>query len=449
MELGTASLFDLPATPRVEAREPAAPSPNDELLVGIRDAQSVITEQEIVKVKKIADWALLHIVSDESAAATITERGLDTGLPVAGPGAPLISDFAVMELSALLGRSLDSGRSYIGQVLELSHRLPHTWDRLLSGDVPVWKALRIADHTRCLPMDAAAYVDRHLAPFAPTITWIQIQRLVEEALIRFDPQAAEEKRKNAAEHRGVDLGLDNVDATGIAYGTTALDVEDALDLEQAIQRRATLLGQCGDHDTLDVRRAKALGELARDDLMLDLPLADPVTGEITRVIPGRTTEIVYHLSADATLTRHGNHPLLPGHLTDILSDVSSDAKVTIRPVLDLAGHQPVDAYEIPDRLRTQVQLRDPHCVFPHCTKPAQRCDLDHIHPHHTGGPTCPCNLAPLCRGHHRMKTAHHATYQVLHPGTYHWTLPTSSYLVDPTGTHPLTTHPHTTDPPHH
>ena len=76
--------------------------------------------------------------------------------------------------------------------------------------------------------------------------------------------------------------------------------------------------------------------------------------------------------------------------------------------------------------------------FPHCTRPAESCDLDHIQPHADDGVTCPCNLAPLCRGHHRMKTAGRAHYRMLRPGTYHWTLPSGTYLVDPTGTHQLT-----------
>ncbi len=36
-----------------------------------------------------------------------------------------------------------------------------------------------------------------------------------------------------------------------------------------------------------------------------------------------------------------------------------------------------------------------------------------------------------------MKTANRATYRMLKAGTYHWTLPSGSYLVDPTGTHDL------------
>ncbi len=205
MDLGTAPLFDLTA-PAVEADETGAATRSEQLLVSIRDRRAAIADHEIGLVREIAEWAAEHVVDDEANAATLTERGLDTGLPVAGPGAPLISDFAVMELSALLGRSLDSGRSYVGQVVELAYRLPKTWARVLTGEVPVWKALRIADSTRLLPLDAASFVDAQLAPFADGCTWAQIDRLVETALVRFDPAAAEETSAGRAgaparEHR--------------------------------------------------------------------------------------------------------------------------------------------------------------------------------------------------------------------------------------------------------
>src|SRR5215208_8372549 len=137
MDLGTAPLFDLTAH-AAEAGEPAVVSRSDELLAEIRDRRAMVVEQEIATVRAIADWAGQHVVVDEADAATLIERGLDTGLPLAGPGAPLISDFAVMELSALLCRSQDSGRNYVGQVIELAHRLPRLWGRVLDGEVPVW-----------------------------------------------------------------------------------------------------------------------------------------------------------------------------------------------------------------------------------------------------------------------------------------------------------------------
>src|SRR5215203_5775556 len=440
MDLGTAPLFDLTA-PAAEAGEHTV-SRSDELLAEIRDRRAMVVEQEIATVRAIADWAGQHVVSDEADAATLIERGLDTGLPLAGPGAPLISDFAVMELSALLGRSLDSGRNCVGQVIELAHRLPRLWARLLDAEVPVWKALRIADHTRLLSPEAAGFVDQQIAPFAHGCSWAQVDRLVEEALVRFDPEAAEERRREAQDHRHVDLGLDQAGYDGIAHGTVSLDIADALDLEQAIARRAKLNGQLGDTDSLDARRAKALGEIAREDLILDLDVADPDTGEITRTVPGRKTELILHLSAsDQTVGRFGNtrSPVSVEQIKQWLSQANTS--VIVRPVLDLAGHQPVDSYEIPDRIARQVKLRDHHCVFPHCTRPAESCDLDHLQAHADDGVTCPCNLASLCRGHHRLKTAGRAHYQILTPGTYHWTLPSGTYLVDPTGTHAPTLRP--------
>ncbi len=352
----------------------------------------------------------------------------------------------------MLGRSLDSGRNYVGQVIELAHRLPRTWARLLDGEVPVWKALRVADHTRLLPEDAASFVDRQLAPYAHGCSWAQVDRLVEEALVRFDPAAAEERRRAAHDHRHVDLGLDQVGYDGIAHGTTALDAADALDLEQAIARRAKLNGQLGDEDSLDVRRAKALGEIAREDLILDLEVADPDTGEITRTVPGRKTELILHLSAtDQTVGRFGN-TRTPISVEQIKSWLSlANTSVIVRPVIDLDGDQPSTPTRPPTGSASRSP-RDHHCVFPHCTRPAERCDLDHIEPHAEGGAATLArqnlapNLCPGCRGHHRLKTAGHASYRMLNPGTYHWTLPSGTYLVDPTGTHQLTG-PTAPDPP--
>ena len=180
MDLGTAPLFDLTAPVAATVDEPAVAvrlTRSQELLSGIRDDEQVIADREIAKLRKIAEWALEHTVTEDSGdAATITEHGWDTGLPVAGPGAPLISDFAVMELSALLGRSYDSGRAYVGQVVELAHRLPKTWTRVLSGEVPVWKARRIARLT--IPLIAEAVSRLGTQPFnVPTTSiWPQMAR---------------------------------------------------------------------------------------------------------------------------------------------------------------------------------------------------------------------------------------------------------------------------------
>src|SRR5699024_5022349 len=79
--------------------------------------------------------------------------------------------------------------------------------------------------------------------------------------------------------------------------------------------------------------------------------------------------------------------------------------------------------------------RESQCVFPSCTRKARSADVDHIVPYEEGGPTCGCNLAPLCRRHHRAKTHANWTHVMVTPGTYLWTSPTAQqYLVDGRGT---------------
>ncbi len=116
-------------------------------------------------------------------------------------------------------------------------------------------------------------------------------------------------------------------------------------------------------------------------------------------------------------------------------------KVTFRPVVDLEDHHHVDAYEIPERIKEHVALRDGGCVFPWCHRKARHCDCDHViawKADGSGGPTCSCNLAPLCRRHHRAKT--HADnhtgsrytwwrYEALGEGRYLWKGPGGSKLL--------------------
>ena len=112
-----------------------------------------------------------------------------------------------------------------------------------------------------------------------------------------------------------------------------------------------------------------------------------------------------------------------------------EAHVNVKPVLDLTACCEADSDTVPDRLAEQVAVRDRTCVFPWCTRPARRCDCDLTIPRGRAGPTCPCNLAPLCRHHHRLKTHSPWRYTTVEPGTYLWTSPHGyRFLRDPVGT---------------
>ena len=53
------------------------------------------------------------------------------------------------------------------------------------------------------------------------------------------------------------------------------------------------------------------------------------------------------------------------------------ARFTVRPVLDLAGQAPVDAYEIPDRHRQAVHLMTPADTFPWGSSTSRTQQIDH------------------------------------------------------------------------
>ncbi|HJY99089.1 MAG TPA: HNH endonuclease signature motif containing protein, partial [Streptosporangiaceae bacterium] len=80
-----------------------------------------------------------------------------------------------------------------------------------------------------------------------------------------------------------------------------------------------------------------------------------------------------------------------------------------------------------------VRARNATCTAPGCGRPAARCDLDHTTAWDQGGVTCECNLAPLCRHHHRAKQAQGWRLEQPEPGVLKWRTPSGRiYATSPT-----------------
>jgi hypothetical protein len=417
-----------------------------------------------------------HAAAENAWVSRFGMPGADTMLELAGPGAPEVSEFAVIELAAALGRSTDSGRVLVSDAVEAKHRLPKIWARLEAGHVQVWRVRRVTEVTRTLTAEAAAFVDAHLAHVVHTASFATVKRLAAEAAARFDPETCEMEEVDTAATLHVHLDL----ATAWSIGTASavainglLDRADAEELEHAIRTIADQLLAAGSTDTLDVRRAKALGYLSRGDLTLDLAdeggrAATSASEERASRPPTRTRQVVLHLHLSEAALRGNEGPGTPEidpdtgrlglHLARVENHhqtLTADAvrewlavpgtQITVKPVVDLHDQIAVDCYEIPDRISTRVKLKRTTCVFPHCTRTSARVDLDHIQeyvPPDQGGPpgqTATNTLAPLCRRHHRAKT--HPSpdgqwdYQQLTPTTWLWTSPHDiRLLVHPDGT---------------
>jgi 5-methylcytosine-specific restriction endonuclease McrA len=421
-----------------------------------------------------ARWADLHPPESIHLAAAFTTPGSEHEEPIAGDGCPLVAEFCVAELGAVLGISTVAAKKLIGHALELRHRLPRLWAQVHAGVVPAWRARSVAETTihtvPSLTAAAAAYVDSQVAAVAGRIGTAQLDRLVAETIKRFDlatpdPAADPEDGYLYVDPRHATVHSDDVHFAGTVRIEAEVDLADGLDLNQAIAHGAAARKAAGSTETLDVRRAKALGDLARTQTALDLAALyeGAESGFEARSARTSTTdgpqlpaarEVVLHahfdasVSGDATVfTRTGRlenaqRLILLEQLQSWCAD--SRTKITIKPVIDLNQTLSTPAYEIPDRIRDHVILRDHTCVFPWCTRPARGCDIDHVTPFdHDAeaegrpqpGPTRTDNLAALCRTHHRLKTHTSWRYRATGPGCFEWTSPHGHrFRRDTTGT---------------
>ncbi|GAA1932883.1 HNH endonuclease signature motif containing protein [Nocardioides hwasunensis] len=451
----------LAAVPEAEADDLSASA----LLASIRSARDVEHAAAAEQLDLAARWADLHPPESIHSAASFTVPGCEHEEPIAGNGCPLVAEFCIAELGTVLGISTLSAKKLIGHSLELRHRLPRLWAQVQAGVVPAWRARSVAEatiHTSpVLTIEAAGWVDAQVAAVAARVGPAQLDRLVAETITRFDladpdPAADPEDGYLHVDPRHVTVHGQDIHFAGTVCIEAEVDLADSLDLDRALAHGAKARKAMGSTESLDVRRAKALGDLARTQTALDLfhqstrsakPAADDDGLPAAR-------QVVLYAHFDATMSgqqtvfgptgrmEHGRRLALLDQVQAWCA--GSRTTVTVKPVIDLHHQLVTPAYEIPDRIREHVILRDRTCVFPWCSRPARACDIDHIiaFDHEADadgrpqtGPTTTSNLAPLCRTHHRLKTHTGWRYRMVEPGVFEWTSPHEHrYRRDHTGT---------------
>lgn len=440
-----------------------------ELLAAAKDRRRVADAAEAELLELACAWADAHPPESITQAATFQVAGTEHEEQIAGEGCPLVAEFCIAEFGAVLGLSTVSAKHLIGQALELRHRLPRLYRRVQAGAVPSWRARRVADATihahPGLSRQAAGWVDAQIAPFAARSGIAQVDRLVAEAIRRFGPGETpvdpDDPDPLGPDPRHVTLDRDQVAYGGTMRVEAELDIADALDLDVALRQGARLQEALGSAEGLGARRAKALGELARRQLALDLAGSQARGSADGPVAEGElpaARQVVLNLHFPASLTSDavGGSVVIDelGRLEEgrrlvLLDQVKAwcgdtHTRVVVKPVVDLAEHIWVKGYDVPDRLREQVVLRDQNCVFPWCTHPARRCQMDHViaydHEHaEWGGQTASDNIAALCTKHHRLKTHSGWRYMMVVPGVFRWTSPHGhTFHRDHTGTTALT-----------
>ncbi len=423
------------------------------LIARVREVDRLRRAADLELLELAVAWADAHPDPHELPGAVITSGGVDpASLDALGDeraelepwrALPAIAWDAAAALGTALGRSTGSAERLIRDGLILRHRLPRHWAQVQDGSIEAFRARRVADLVAGSPDDVCAYVDEEVAPIAATAGLVTLDRVLAEAWLALHADQVELDRLEALDARHVTVDESSINHTGVADLSARADWADLSAFDAAISAVAARLAEqdAGDGlpaDSLDVRRARALGVLA-----------DPVRAQALLVgapkpPPTRRTDLMLHLSTDAL----GNRTFLgrDGRLdTTLLADAvrdwcgRDDADLRVHPVIDLNQHERTGQHDPPARMSARIELTHPTCVFPWCSRPARRCDRDHRVPYDAGGATCDCNLAPLCRRHHRLKTHRGYSYTIIEPGTWLWRTPHRLQLIrDRHGTRDVT-----------
>ncbi len=249
----------------VEVDVPDAPSCADALAASIAEERLAGAR----KLATVARWADLHHPDRELAALELLPAGERARrrcrVPIGAEGTPVVSTYAVAELACLLQITTYAAEALLRDVLELRHRLPQTWDAVLTGRLDAWKARQVARATRPLSFEQARQVDGLVIEALLGLPWGRALAVVEAKVIAVDPAGHEARRRDEeAKHfvstrrRSNAYGVRTMIARGAAG--------DIARLEAMIAHLADLMARNGDADPADARRAKALAVLANPAL---------------------------------------------------------------------------------------------------------------------------------------------------------------------------------------
>lgn len=470
---------------------PAITTPG-QVLQGLAGARDQMRRIERANVILAVEWAKQHPAEGAPAGRTVGVG--DAGPPpryatgqaqwaeLAAMGCLYIDDRFVPEFAVAAGLTEHSARKLLRESLMLVHLLPLVWYRVLHGGVDVWRARGLAADCWGLSHEAIRFIDERMSARSAKITRTSRERAIEEARRRFMDDAESAARNETLDSRCVEIDFSQ-ERHGVVPIFGALDVADALALEAALTTGAQGLGDLGAEAPLGIRRAWALGDLARaatgqgalgessQGPAAWVPAAaadEPVEAGGRPFWNGKgatppQVKLFIHLRpGDAFVSVDGGG--LEGDRTFAAREVKEwltrptmaggfTPPVSIRTVIDLEAYESTSSYTPTDRIRDHVQLTHPSCVFPFCTAAAWKCDADHNEPWREGGrggATCTCNLANLCRRHHRLKThsdqqrnndppeGEHAiwVYASLGGGKYYWRGPKGlAFMRTPRGTY--------------
>ncbi|MBC6459357.1 HNH endonuclease signature motif containing protein [Actinomadura sp. HBU206391] len=395
-----------------------------------------------------------------AAVAELSRRRHDeeSGPASRGMWTSQINEIVIEEVAVALTLTGTSAAALVCLAEQLAEDLPSTRAALATGRIDRPRAQVIADALRGLDHALAAAVEKTIADEAPMLTTGRLRHRVKQAIKAADPDAFKERKKAAHSDRGLGV-FDN--ATGTSdLSIRNLPTEDAHAVYNRVNAAARALKADGDDRPIDQIRAdlayhllrglalpEAVGALLAS--MGDPPAPGEEHREPTRAVTGDTDL----LAAMDQQIAHALAGIADEHLTALLARARANGRLdglgllVVQAVQAMAdglrtlkdtwcresgtdpGRHGHVGYRPPAAMRRLIEHRHRTCVFPTCNARSTRCDADHTRPYDKGGITCRCNLAPLCRRHHRIKQ--HPRWRLLQlwPGLLIWITPAGTWHI--------------------
>jgi hypothetical protein len=234
------------------------------VLASAAAVQTEMVRAEATRFFLAAHWVTLHsgeaLEHERTDAAASCWRGWSARSGRAH-GTPTVSEFAAMELGAVLGMGHVAADCFQRDAVNVEFRHPLLRAALAEGHARVWQAREVA--RRCaagLDRDQTLFVDRETTPYLSSLPWARFESLLEAKIIEVDPAAAEERARAAALARFVRTGQSN--EYGLKTIVARAEAGDVVCFIAMADRIAQILWLHGDTDPVDVRRSRAIGILA-------------------------------------------------------------------------------------------------------------------------------------------------------------------------------------------
>ena len=381
-------------------------------------------------------------------------------------------------LSAKAGMSKGAARAAVRQMRELSER-PLLGEALVAGDITDSVAFTIAERTRKLPGQMRAETDRILLDAAAagaslddlgTIAACAIERWRQQ---QPDPGQPDDGFDDRSVQLGTTFGgaavlrgdLTPECATAVRAVLEALGKKagpednrtegkrfhDALQMACTLLLRARLVPDRAGADTqavvhMSLSQLRQLpGAEALEDTWIRARLGEDgyLTGDganaaacDAQTVPVVTGTIdppvIDKMIALVKVAASRAEPLSPEAwqalrhaiarlAIDLVSGPSGIAAVLRQGLLEKPWNTPslpLDigySNSIPGHIRRAVLLRDRHCAWPRCNRPAVHCDVHHLRHKSDGGETSVANCALVCQFHHDVCIHRRGWQLILHP----------------------------------